>query len=372
MKIFKDQTVFDAALERINYIYDEFDDVMLSSSGGKDSTVILELTLMVARQRNRLPLKVIWLDQEAELKATVEYMTDVFTRTEVEPYWLQVPFQLFNSSSWSDDWLYCWDKKDQDKWVHPQHPLSIKENVFGTVRFKEMLIKATTYFFKDNPKPCGVIYGLKANESMVRKMTLTLQAGYKNITWSSKQGPKDFKFAPLYDWSDDDIWIAIEKNGWKYNRHYDEMYRHGIPVRKMRVSSLIHETSAEHALKILQEIEPDTYDKLTRRIGGVSTYSKLMDDIRVYELPVAFASWAEYKNYLIDNVVDPSKREIFDRICHNEIYLQYPDKDKIDKSLVQVILANDYEGTKIHNLMSSLRIEKKKSEGYYDRKYRQG
>lgn len=35
-------------------------------SGGRDSTVVFEMALIVAKEKNRLPLKVFWLEQEAE------------------------------------------------------------------------------------------------------------------------------------------------------------------------------------------------------------------------------------------------------------------------------------------------------------------
>ena len=49
MKVYKSKNVYDEALDRIRLLYDEFPLVMVSLSGGKDSTVILELTKIVAR-----------------------------------------------------------------------------------------------------------------------------------------------------------------------------------------------------------------------------------------------------------------------------------------------------------------------------------
>lgn len=60
------ETVFEEALNRVNFVFDNCDDVIVSMSGGKDSTVVFNLALMVAKERKRLPLKVFWLDQEAE------------------------------------------------------------------------------------------------------------------------------------------------------------------------------------------------------------------------------------------------------------------------------------------------------------------
>lgn len=69
MKVYKKQSVYDAALDRIRYLFDEFPNVIVGFSGGKDSTVVLELALIVAREKNRLPLDVLFIDQEAEWQA---------------------------------------------------------------------------------------------------------------------------------------------------------------------------------------------------------------------------------------------------------------------------------------------------------------
>ena len=75
-------------------IFDGHDDVIVSMSGGKDSTVLFRMALMVAQERGRLPLKVFWLDQEAEWQATVDYMQHIMELPEVTPYWYQIPFEL--------------------------------------------------------------------------------------------------------------------------------------------------------------------------------------------------------------------------------------------------------------------------------------
>ena len=62
--IYLQNNVFDEALERLRMIFDGHDDVIVSMSGGKDSTVLFRMALMVAQERGRLPLKVFWLDQE--------------------------------------------------------------------------------------------------------------------------------------------------------------------------------------------------------------------------------------------------------------------------------------------------------------------
>ena len=77
MKIFSSQNVFDAALDRIRYLFDEFENVVVGYSGGKDSTIILNLALQVAKEKDRLPLPVLFIDQEAEWHGTIDMVKNV-------------------------------------------------------------------------------------------------------------------------------------------------------------------------------------------------------------------------------------------------------------------------------------------------------
>ena len=49
--IYLENNVFDEAMERLRFIFDNHDDVIVSMSGGKDSTVLFHMALMVARER---------------------------------------------------------------------------------------------------------------------------------------------------------------------------------------------------------------------------------------------------------------------------------------------------------------------------------
>ena len=80
-------SVLDKAMERIRSLYDRFDTVVVSFSGGKDSTVCLNLALQVARERGRLPLDVYTFDEEAIHPETVEYLHRVAANPQVRFQW---------------------------------------------------------------------------------------------------------------------------------------------------------------------------------------------------------------------------------------------------------------------------------------------
>ncbi len=66
MKIYGTKNVLEATLDRLRFLFDEFPVVVASVSGGKDSAVIFNLCLQVAKEKKRLPLPVLWLDQETD------------------------------------------------------------------------------------------------------------------------------------------------------------------------------------------------------------------------------------------------------------------------------------------------------------------
>lgn len=169
--IYLQNNVFDEALERLRMIFDGHDDVIVSMSGGKDSTVLFRMALMVAQERGRLPLKVFWLDQEAEWQATVDYMQHIMELPEVTPYWYQIPFEFTNTLSPEKNFISVWDPEDKAIWIHPQHPLSIKENPSSEKRFHELVNVLPPYC--TDSENCAVLVGMRMTESLNRRVAIT-------------------------------------------------------------------------------------------------------------------------------------------------------------------------------------------------------
>ena len=116
MKLYTNIDVLTAAKSRIRYAYEECKNVLISVSGGKDSTVVLELSIEIAREMGRLPVIATFLDQESEYEGTIDYMRYLQTRpAEIKLWWWQIPFVLTNStSSETDNYLHCWKPGEVD------------------------------------------------------------------------------------------------------------------------------------------------------------------------------------------------------------------------------------------------------------------
>jgi predicted phosphoadenosine phosphosulfate sulfurtransferase len=349
MRIHLNENVREAATRRVRWLFDEFPNVFVWWSGGKDSTVALNVTLEVAKERGRLPLNVGWIDQEAEWGATVAYARRVFERPDVRPFWLQCPFRLFNATSATDHWLNCWGPEDRHRWMHPQMPYALTDNVYGEDRFGAMFDAVILHHFPDTPTAC--IGGVRAEESPSRACSLTQQEAYRGETWGKPYDRKrgHYVFNPLYDWTLSDVWKAIHDGGWDYNRIYDTMYQYGIGSQDMRVSNIHHETAVRW-LWCLQEFEPDTYERLTKRIEGIDCAGKMgASDYFVKDLPSMFGSWREYRDFLLDRLWSDEDWKATARrrfAKHDEVYADVP--DQCHRMHVRSILTNDWEGLLLH------------------------
>lgn len=341
MKIYTNESVYDAALRRIEWLFDEFDNVCVNFSGGKDSTVTLHLALKVAERRGRLPLPVIFIDQEAEFQATVRYVETVMADPRIKPLWFQTPMRMTNNAGADNAWITCWGPGE--KWCRPQHPLSIKGDPFNTPRFYDMFDLATQYAFPG--QRVVKLAGVRAEESPARLKGLTSYETYGGETWGKKEDEKAGRFTmyPIYDWSYSDVWKMIHDEGIAYCEIYDYMYQYGVPLRNMRVSSLFHETALP-SLFYLQEVEPETWAAVTERLEGLQAVAQLKKSFMApRELPYMFKDWYEYRDHLLENLIsDEAQREIyaknFSRWCSR--YEEPAQKDLL-RAQIKTILTDD-------------------------------
>ena len=353
MRIYLQENVFEAALERTRYLFDEFENVMVCVSGGKDSTVVYNLCKIVAREKNKLPLKVLFLDQEAEWQSVVDYVREIMTDPDVEPYWVQCPIVLKNATSIGEPFLKCWEEGAD--WMRPKESFSIKENKFGTERFHPIWANILRHYFPKQ-KACYIV-GMRAEESPARLTGLGSGVTYKHITWGAKKHTDQYTFYPIYDWSIQDVWKAIHDNNWSYCQIYDEFYRKGIPLKQMRVSNLHHET-ATHALFYLQELEGDTWDKLVMRLKGINQTRHLSksDMFQIKVLPPMFNDWIEYRDYLIEHLTAYDEHKEIFRKRFAKMDKDFDDmlhKEDLYKRQCNTVLANDIDFTKLETWTSN-------------------
>lgn len=358
------QNVLDAAIDRVRWVYREFKNVYVSFSGGKDSTVCLNLALQVAEEMDRLPVRVLFVDQEAEWGAVIDYIRQISQDPRVDMRWLQVPFKFTNSTATKVQFLEAW--QEGREWMREKEPHSVKRNFYGTDRFKKLFSHYLAYHH--GTQPVASLVGMRCEESPGRTMGLTGHETYKGMTWGGIQSARKrhFMMCPLYDWGYRDVWKAIHDHNWPYTKIYDWQYQHGIPVNRMRVSSLNHEL-AIGSLSYMQVMEPETWERLQIVLPGVHTTG---NHLYLYQppdkLPFMFKDWVEYRDYLLVNITEPGHQEKlrgqfakYDKMYEGSdvasmVHLRY--------AQIYAILRNDLEETILGLHLSATRSHRRTEE----------
>lgn len=333
----REKNILQASRERIAYIFDEFEEIQVSISSGKDSTVLLHLVLQEAEKRNR-KFEVFFLDQEAEYDATIRLIREQMNHPLIIPLWYQIPIYMTNSTSYSDYFLYAWG--EGEKWMRDKEPNSIHS-------IDEEYPKRFYEFFEwleaKNPNKAYLV-GLKAVEHVQRYRAVVKSPGYKDILWSTRSKKSGaVKFYPIYDWGHTSVWKFIYDYNIPYNKMYDLMFWSNYSVYKMRVSNLIHEKSYQ-CLIDLPKFEPETYDKLCERIAGVDTASRYASEKLIFsnkKLPKHYKCWKDFRDFLLSNLPNEEHRKKFENRFKKQ------DKDeRTYQAQVGQLLINDYENSR--------------------------
>lgn len=277
-----DQDVYTLACERIAYLFDNFDQVAVSFSGGKDSTVILNLALEVAhshpRFRRHLPLRTLFVDEEAITFETVDYVRRVAQRDDVAMEWMCIPIQHRNACSRTSPYWWTWAPESEELWCRPLPPEAITEVHGFPVWPQEARLtipQSNGLYFPRNLGNCALIMGIRAQESLTRSRAVRMRAQGNEHNWVIKYQDVTalgnlWKAYPIYDWKTEDVWTAPATRGWDYNISYDLQEMAGIPAHHQRCAPPFGEEPLGK-LYIFATCFPDLWDKMLARVPGVGS-----------------------------------------------------------------------------------------------------
>jgi len=327
------ENVFNAAVHRIEWIFDTFKSVCISFSGGKDSTVLFHMVAEIARRRKRR-VSVLFIDWEAQYQYTIKHvqnMKELYSDITDNFFWVALPLTTVNGvSQYQPEWI-CWEHGVS--WVRSPPEGAITDETFFpfyqyAMTFEEF-IPAFSQWFTSKTQPTVILTGVRADESLNRFMGLTSRRKLRyadDKPWTTAS-PEGFYYTayPLYDWKARDIWIYNGKHKAAYNPLYDLMYRAGVPVKAMRVCEPFGPEQRQ-GLWLYHILEPDTWAKMCSRVSGACSGALYANESGAYfalrkrlEKPAGH-TWKSYAYFLLDVMPEKTAEHYRNKIA---VYLRW-------------------------------------------------
>lgn len=255
-----DIDVVTAAQRRIINVFNNGLPVYMSFSGGKDSLVLSHLVLQLIQQGKINPAQLVvqFIDEEAIFpcieKTVIEWRKKfMMVGAKFEWYCIEVKhYNCFNELS-NDESFICWDSTKQNVWVRQPPPFAIRSHP---------LLKPRVDAYQDFlPRLCMdglTIVGIRTAESVQRLQNIaTMTKAGKNCT-NKKQ------LFPIYDWTNNDVWLYLKLKKVKIPEIYLYLWQSGTGKGQLRVSQFFSIDTARSLVK-MNEYYPNLMERIIRR-----------------------------------------------------------------------------------------------------------
>lgn len=313
MKNYLEIDVYSASKQRIEFIFKNFERIYVSFSGGKDSGVMLNLVIDYIRENNISDkVGVMILDNEANYTHSLDFMHQIIRENLdiLDVYWCCLPITLpCTVSSYATEWQ-CWGNRDKDRWIRPMptddYIVNFDNHKFDFFKEDMMYDEFWDGFgeWYSNGKKTACLIGIRTDESLNRFRAIVNERKetVKGQKWTKRNGKFVYNCYPIYDWRTDDIWIANEKFGWKYNSLYDIFWKAGLSIYQMRVASPFMSES-KSSLNLYRVIDPHVWATLCARVQGanfIATYGKQIN-YHTFKLPKGH-TWKSFTKFLLSTL----------------------------------------------------------------------
>lgn len=349
-KKYINKNVFEATQERIEYIFNHFERIYISFSGGKDSGIMLNLMIKYMREHNiRRKIGVMVMDNEANYTASLRFMIDILDANEdlLDIYWCCLPISLpCVTSSFQIDWK-CWDNEKRDYWMQAQpkrnwvvnwenHKAKGFEFYYENMGYAEFWDKFGEWYAGDKTTAC--LIGIRTDESLNRFRAIVndKKDKFNGKIYTTRKVGDCWNVYPIYDWTTEDIWIANGKFGFAYNRLYDLFYLSGMSIHVMRVASPFM-SEAKSSLNMYRIIEPSLWQKVCMRVNGANFVGNDGKQLNYsnFKLP-ANHTWKSFTKFLLSTLPEELEANYRKRFIQSLKYWNKTGRGLNDKTIQEL------------------------------------
>ncbi|MDR0768744.1 MAG: DUF3440 domain-containing protein [Dysgonamonadaceae bacterium] len=318
------QNVYELAMSRIEILFREFDNIYVSFSGGKDSSVLLNLCIQYIRDNNlNVKIGVFHMDYEIQYKDTLQYVDRVLRTNSdiIEVYRVCVPFKVITCTSMYQTYWRPWDDDYKDCWVREMPPDCYTKEDFPFYSNEiwdydfQTLFSQWYHQLKKAKRTCCLV-GIRTQESYHRWKTIYGNRRcfmYRNLRWTREltETTTDtiYNAYVIYDWLTTDIWTANGRFKWDYNHLYDLYYQAGVSLEKQRVASPFI-SEAQDNLYLYRALDPDMWGKMMCRVNGVNftaIYGNTSAVARYKAVLPKGHTWESYMHFLLSTLPEATR-----------------------------------------------------------------
>lgn len=370
IKKYQKDNVLEASKKRISEVFDHFDNIYCSFSGGKDSSVMVHLVLDEAIKRNR-KVGLLIIDLEAQYADTISHIYEMVEtyKNNIDLHWVCIPMLLRNAlTNYEPRWI-CWDENKKDIWVRDKPDLAKTEKDYPfclpKMEFEEFMVLFGEWYGGD--KDTAAFIGIRADESLHRYCAIATwnKEGkmFNNRRWTTKVAKKCYNIYPIYDWRTEDIWRYHGKYPDKiHNQIYDKMQMAGVKPSQQRLCQPYGDDQ-RRGLWLYHILEPETWYKVVARVNGAnsgSLYIKENGNMTGYNKITKpdHHTWESFCNMLLKTMPKKTRDHYFFRFkkfissWHDRGYEVIPDEAPLElenkcwcpswRRMCKVLLRNDY------------------------------
>lgn len=309
--------VLEAATERLKTVFNEFDNVYVSFSGGKDSGALLNLAIdFVRRYYPGRRIGVFHIDYEAQYQMTTDYVDSELSKNRdvIDVYRICLPIAAQCATSMHEAYWIPWDQDKRELWVRSMPNECINESNHNFDWFNkgmwdyELQDRFSSWIHeKTGAKKTCCLVGIRTDESLNRWRAIHSDKNknkYDGREWTLEMSKDVYNAYPIFDWKVDDIWIANQAMEWTYNNLYDLFWKAGLTPAQMRVASPFNDCAIE-SLKLYKVIDPKNWGKMIGRTNGVN-FAGLYGGTtamgwRSIKLPAGH-TWKSYMEFLLSTL----------------------------------------------------------------------